>query len=359
MVFVQTNSTFLIPLLRPNCAFGTLSEFVGDEANDALRYLSNPETIRSSDWPVVLFGPTGTGKTELAHSIISQNEVPPTAKPIYQTAIEFSRLFKSAVDTDSTREFRLKYKKSSVLVLDDLHHFSRFPSAQQELVYLIDQLVLRNIPLIATANQPVQNIDGLIPQLTSRLLNGLSIDVHPPGPAARRIIIQKLSDFHEVVLDSKSVDFLIKRLPVTVPKINQFFIQYRSIQKSSSKSPVSLEELIAYFDQLHSGDQDQFAELIIQTVAKEFKLSAADIKGSSRKQTTAMARSIAIYLQRSLLMLSFTKIGSLYGGRDHSTIMHAYKKILDIATDDQSENIARIKTLKLESLLNELLAVNI
>ena len=359
MVFVQTNSTFFIPFLRPNCAFGALSEFVGDEANEALRYLTNSETMRSSDWPIVLFGPTGTGKTELAYSVVAQNEPTPSAKPVYQTSVEFSRLFKSAVDTDSTREFRLKYEKASVLVLDDLHQLSRFPSAQQELVYLIDQLVIKNIPIITTANLPVQNIDGLIPQLASRLLNGLSFGVHPPGPAARKIIIEKLSGFHEATLDAKSVDFLVKRLPVTVPKINQFFIQFRSSNQSSSQNTISLVELADYFDQLHSGDQDRFAELIIQTVAKEFKLSVADLKGSSRKQTTAMARSIAIYLQRSLLKLSFTKIGSLYGGRDHSTIMHAHKKIIDIITDHKNENIIRIKTIKLESQLNELLAVNI
>ena len=110
---------------------------------------------------------------------------------------------------------------------------------------------------------------------------------------------------------------------------------------------------------MNSKDQEKFVDLIIRSVANEFKLSPADIRGSSRKQTTALARAISIYLHRTLLLMSFAKIGSYYGNRDHSTVMHAYRKVLDLLGDDRNDNIPRARTLKLESQLHEILAVNI
>ncbi len=359
MDFVQPGSTFLIPLLRASHAPGTLPEFVGDEANETLRYFAKQENLPRSDWPLVLSGPTGSGKTELAYSIVKPDESPGSAKPVYQSAVEFSRFFKSAVDTDSTRDFRLRYMKAPVVVVDDLHQFSRFPAAQQEMVYILDQLALKGTPVIVTSAQPVQLVDGLMPQLASRLLNGLCVDVKPPGPAARRVIISRLAGVYETRLGPGAVGLLVKRLPVTVPKIRQFFIQFLAQRERPAGAPVVQDELSAYFDHLNSNDQEKLADLIIQSVAREFELSPADIRGSSRKQTTALARSVSIYLHRSLLLVSFSKIGSYYGGRDHSTIMHAYKKILALMGDDRNDNPSRSRTLKLESQLNEIFALNI
>lgn len=359
MDFVQPDSTFLIPLLRSSHAPGALPEFVGDETNETLRYFTKQENMRHSDWPVVLSGPTGAGKTELAYSIVKPAESSGSAKPIYQSAVEFSRFFNSAVDTDSTRDFRLRYMKSTLVVVDDLHHFSRFPAAQQEMVYLLDQLAFKRTPVVMTSNQPVQLVDGLMPQLASRLLNGLCVDVKAPGFAARCIIISRLASIHKMEIGPGSVSFLVKRLPVTVPKIRQFFVQFLVQRNLPAGAPVAQDELSAYFDHLNSNDQEKLADLIVQSVAREFKLSPADIRGSSRKQTTALARSVSIYLHRSLLLMSFSKIGSYYGGRDHSTIMHAYKKVLAFMGDNQNDNISRTRTLKLESQLNEIFAVNV
>ena len=359
MNFVQPDSTFLIPLSRPEGAPGVLPDFVADENNQTLKYFLDPANTECHDWPLVLFGPTGTGKTGLAHSLVQLQQTPRPRRPIFQTFVDFSRLFQSAVDTDSTQEFRQKYIKSDWIVLDDLQEFVRFPKAQQEMINLLDQLHQSGSPLVVTSNQPVQHINGLLPQLVSRLLHGLSIELKPPGPHARRVIIDRLADLHGADLTTDAVDILVDRLPLTFPKINQFFIQYLANCNRQPGAPISGEDLLAYFNQLNSKDQEKFADLIIRSVANEFKLSPADIRGSSRKQTTALARAIAIYLHRSLLLMSFAKIGSYYGNRDHSTVMHAYRKVLDLLGDDRNDNIPRARTLKLESQLHEILAVNI
>ena len=130
MNFVQSDSTFLIPLSHPSGAPGILPEFVADQSNPTLRYFLDPVNLRCSDWPLVLFGPTGTGKTGLAHSLVKPDMMLGAGRPVYQTFVDFSRLFQSAVDTDSTQEFRRRYLKAGLVVLDDLHEFSRFPMAQ-------------------------------------------------------------------------------------------------------------------------------------------------------------------------------------------------------------------------------------
>ncbi len=359
MSFVQPDSTFLIPLSRPEGALGVLPDFVGDENNQTLKYFLKPSNTDGHDWPLVLFGPTGTGKTGLAHSLVNLDPTLNSGRPIFQTFVDFSRLFQSAVDTDSTQEFRQKYLKSDLIVLDDLQEFVRFPKAQQEMVNLLDQLHHSGSPLVVTSNQPVQLINGLLPQLVSRLLHGLSIELKPPGPHARRVIIDRLANLHGAPLATDALDVLVDRLPLTFPKINQFFIQYLTSCNRQPDAVISREDLLAYFNQLNSKDQEKIVDLIIRSVANEFKLSPADIRGSSRKQTTALARAISIYLHRTLLLMSFAKIGSYYGNRDHSTVMHAYRKVLDLLGDDRNDNIPRARTLKLESQLHEILAVNI
>ena len=107
MNFVQPDSTFLIPLSRPEGAPGVLPDFVADENNQTLKYFLDPANTEFHDWPLVLFGPTGTGKTGLAHSLVQLQQTPRPGRPIFQTFVDFSRLFQSAVDTDSTQEFQI------------------------------------------------------------------------------------------------------------------------------------------------------------------------------------------------------------------------------------------------------------
>lgn len=225
---------------RPN----GLARFVGDDANQILRVLTEEKVgiffnqPNRHVWPLVLFGPNGTGKTSLAMNIISENAEPLSSnlparlkqtheKPIVITALDFDRKFRAALETDSIADFRNRFFRSGGLLVDDLHKLSKKSVAQQELLRLIDEMLRRNRPIVLTMNEDPLQSEGLLPQLASRLSAGLGLPVRPPGRAARSVIIHDLCRIHELELSEDASNLLVDRLKVTVPKIVNFFHQLR------------------------------------------------------------------------------------------------------------------------------------
>jgi len=391
-----------------------LARFVGDHKNQLLRIFSDEHSIRlcqqmSHDssrhwWPLVLFGPSGTGKTSLALALISEISDPQLApdsesssklssansanqnssgsknrtpsrsneKPVVLSAADFDRRFRAAIASDSVADFRRRMLRCSGLVIDDLQQIVDKSAAQNELLYLIDQRALRNRPLIFTMEQDPVRCDGLSPQLISRLSGGLCLPVHAPGRDALKTILLDLAQCHHLTLTDNAIALLLDRLQVTVPKILHFFSQLKmavrteSMDDTKSQSlPVIDATFITRMFYRSESDRLKLAKLIIKHVAAEFHLKPTDIRSDSRKQSFVMARGISIWLIRKLLDLSFAKIGSLFGNRDHSTIMHAYRKTdqqLELSEDSlNSEFAASIRhTLdRLELKLSNLFASEI
>ena len=242
-------------------------------------------------------------------------------------------------------------------MFDQIDDLNRFPKSQEELVYLLDRLLHRHVPFIATRCQSVVYADGLIPPLLSRLASGLSLPVYPPGREARQEIISQMATLYGLQFDDDAVAYLVRRLTVTVPRIRSFFAQFATAESPTTE--VTVGDLEAWFDRTISGDLDRLQKLILDTVATEFQLTASDLQGSSRKQTISLARSIAVYFMRNLLRMSFSRIGSQLGNRDHSTIMHAFQKASRRAAETGSSDATVTRISNLELQLNEMLAANI
>ena len=348
-----------------------LARFVGDEQNQLLKYLILP-TIPTDDpdvsepthhelqWPLVLFGAAGTGKTSLALTVVSeladlQNESGNTSKkPLYMTALDFDRRFRSALETDSVEDLRNRLIQSAGLVIDDLHQLEDKVAAQTEFMLVLDKMCRKNRPIVITMNTSPQLCDGLTSQLVSRLLGGLSLPVNPPGPSARLEIIRDLAKINRLNLTDDAIDLLVDRLNVTVPKLDHFFAQaktsLRVAEGEQFDEPVDAAKLTQLFKKSDT-DVDQLSKLIIKLVAAEFHLKPAELKSNSRKQTIVLARGVGIYLNRILLGTSFLKIGSYFGNRDHSTVMHAFRKIESIVSSsntnlDSNSTKHSIDTLK-------------
>lgn len=364
-----------------------LARFVGDEENQILRILiEEPAANFSSDsssiaWPLVLFGPTGTGKTSLAMNIISDiatrfyDRLPADSKripekPIVMTALDFDRKFRAALETNSVPDFRLRFIRCGGLVIDDVQKLSKKQVAQQELLRLIDEMLLRKRPLVLTMEEDPLQSKGLIPQLASRLSGGLALPVRAPGRAARTVIIRDLCQINGLELSENAVNLLVDRLNVTVPKIVNFFHQLQlslraKSQKGDETQIIDAGFITRMFDR-SDDDRQKLTKIIIDQVATEYQVKPSDLRSNSRKQSIVMARAIAIYLNRKLLGTSFLKIGSLFGNRDHSTIMHANRKIeklvtlaQDRAADNQSAIASSKKIEKLEQNLTNQFASEI
>jgi len=363
---------------RPN----GLARFVGDEKNEMLKFLvsvgktitpsvdphsadSQPTTESVLQWPLVLFGPSGTGKTWLALTLISelsdQRQDSENRKPLSMTALDFDRRYRSAIETDSVEDLRCRLVESSGLVIDDVHQLVSKPAAQAELALVLDRMSEKNRPIVITMDTSPQECSGLKSQLVSRLLGGLCLPVNPPGPAARLEIIRDLATINKLNLTDDAIQLLVDRLDVTVPKLDHFFAQAKvtllanaeGSEQQNLDQPIDAAKLTRLFKK-SDVEVDQLSKLIIKLVAAEFHLKPSELKSNSRKQTIVLARGVAIYLTRTLLGTSFFKIGTYFGNRDHSTIMHAFRKIETIVKNSNTDqNSSSVKTT-LEKLKQEL-----
>lgn len=346
---------------RPDQQPNGLVRFIGDEPNLILKYLSlasseNRSEIATIQWPLVLFGPSGTGKTSLAMTVMADicdqlDSEDPTKNPTFISALDFDRRYRAAIETNSIEDFRRRLAASPGIIVDDVQKLAPKAAAQNELIQLIDILTEKNRPFIATLDSAPQCIKGLSPQLVSRLSGGLSLPVNPPGPSARREIICDLASINNINLTDDSIELLVNRLNVTVPKLVHFFAQIKTTLRIEEDDDSSIDstKLTRLFKKSKE-DLDTLSRLITKTVAAEFHLKPADLKSNSRKQSIVLARGVAIYLNRILLGNSFLKIGSYYGNRDHSTVMHSFRKIENLlsnpAGNDSASVIGSIEKLK-------------
>ena len=347
-----------------------LDQFIGDDANRLLQYVTTDDFLtqlvapdRSTSpvlTPIVFTGPAGTGKTSLAMALVSKlmtaienrsggrllpfeeaalGKVGPSkfdTKPVYLTGAEFVRRFYAAIDTDSVDEFRQSILQSAALLLDDIQQIATKAPAQRELESLLDQAIDRHLPVFVVCNASPAVVDGFSQRLVSRLASGLTVPFHPPGAEARSCIARNLAEIHQVQLTEEALELLNNQFEVTVPRLEHLFCQIKLKQRIALEDDVAdvlsdnttvdatlLQKIMAPRDE----DLQKMIRLIQKRVAKEYKLNVSDLKSNSRKQTVVLARGVGIYLTRVLLGSSFLKIGNAFGKRDHSTILHSFRKI--------------------------------
>jgi chromosomal replication initiator protein len=363
-----------------------LNRFVGDRSNFMLQCFADGDERscfldRDCPWPVVLYGSSGTGKTALAMAILAQiaearkvggepstqpfsrstadPKLPAKSKPIFLSAQDFDRRYRLALETGSLEEFRLKISQSSGLSIDNLHQLNGKHAVQREIISLLTHC--RDLPFIFTMNSAPTVERGFCPQLASRLSAGLVLAVEPPGPTARYDIVQELSTLNHLNLTEDAVELIVSQFDVTVPKIVHLLAQIsnrlKSLESFTLGSPVDAN-LLNRLLQKDSADIDQIAALVLSATATEFHLKVRDLKSNSRKQSIVLARSAAVYLIRELSNCSFKQIGRYCGNRDHSTILHSYRKIRSMIDSPTSVEDSSIKkTLaKLKRQLSESVA---
>lgn len=316
-----------------NCSrsiFG-LSRFVGDQSNASLNYFNHCEALNPSDWPIVLHGASGTGKTSLATALldrfISVGDRQTERDPVIISAADFVRRFRSAIETDSVTEFRNRFANG--MLIDDLQYIEDYVGSQHELCFLIDHLLEKQRPIIATTTTPPTLSTKLLPQLSSRLSSGLCLPIVQPGESARRVILQDLAAVHDLDLEPEALDWLVHRLNVAVPRINHVLLNLKSTIAGNheSNTPISVAFLQAWFEKVTGKSVPAINEIVLKLIAAEFGFKTSELKNQSRKQTLTLARSVAMYFCRELAGLSYLKIGQLFGNRDHSTVMHSCRKI--------------------------------
>jgi chromosomal replication initiator protein len=310
-----------------------LREFIADETNALARVVA--DTILAGDSrynPLVLFGPTGTGKSHLIRGLIQQRKQQhPRTKAMLTTGADFARAYAEAVDTDSVADLRAKYRAAHLFFLDNLHELSNKRAAQQELIHTIDELLEHHRQIVVTSHQSPVEMHTLAPGLTSRLSAGLVVPLAEPGVPARHEILKRLAAIHELNADDEAFRVLADRLSANVPELNNSIVQLKL--GGGNSQPIDAAAVKRYLAQ-REPSYHATLRTITTRVCRYFQLKSSDLKSPTRRQGVVRARGIAMYLARQLTDKSLSEVGQHFGGRDHTTVINALNKTETLLQSD-------------------------
>lgn len=279
--------------------------------------------------PLFIYGNSGLGKTHLLYAI--RNEIlknDPNKVIVYVKGDDFTNELIEAIRMNTTSEFRQKYRKSDVLLVDDIQFIGGKDSTQEEFFHTFNTLYEAKGQIVLTSDRPPKEIKTLEDRLRSRFESGLIADIQPPDFETRIAIIKRKAELLEMDLPDDVVEYIATRLKTNIRQLEGV------VKKLKAKNQLYGEKITINVAQKTISDilnNDQppplTVEKIIDEVARTFGVTGDDIRSSKRNSNISNARQIAIYAVREITNLSMNLIGDEFGGRDHSTIVYAIKQI--------------------------------
>jgi chromosomal replication initiator protein len=321
--------------LDPSLTFGA---FVTGEANvlacNAAQRVAATEAPQFS--PLYLKAATGQGKTHLLHAIgHAYLALHPRARIFYCSAERFMVEFVSALKSNQTIEFKARLRGFDLLLVDDIQFIIGKASAQEELLYTIDALLAEGKRLVFAADRAPQALDGVEPRLLSRLSMGLVADIQAADIELRRSILQsKLVRFAPLEVPDDVIDFLARTITRNIRELvgglNKL-IAYAQLTGQECCLQLAEEQLT---DILSANRRRITIDEIQRTVCQFYRLDRSEMGSKRRARAVVRPRQVAMYLAKVLTPRSYPEIGRKFGGRDHSTVIHAVRLIEDLRTRD-------------------------
>jgi len=328
----------------------TFDTFVVGQANEvayrAARSLGEFPGRRFN--PFFLWGGVGLGKTHLinalAHDLLSR---PPRARMACLAAEAFMNSLITSLRQDQMAAFRDRFREVDVLILDDVEFLAGKERTQEEFFHTFNALYAAGKQVVLTSDKPPHAIAGLEERLRSRFEGGLIADIHPPTHAMRVTIATKKAALQGIDLPAEAAFALSQRSGPSVRELEGALTRViaTAALKGLRLDRDLVERVLAPIARPTSVPS---TDAILQVVGQRFRLSVADLKSHRRDRTVAFPRQLAMYLLRTVSELSFPSIGGLFGGRDHSTVMHAVRSIeAKRAHDPQTD--ALVNTIETEA----------
>ncbi|MFI9270026.1 chromosomal replication initiator protein DnaA [Kitasatospora sp. NPDC052896] len=291
--------------------------------------------------PLFIYGESGLGKTHLLHAIghYSRSLFPGT-RVRYVSSEEFTNEFINSIRDGKADAFRKRYRDMDILLVDDIQFLASKESTQEEFFHTFNTLHNANKQIVLSSDRPPKQLITLEDRLRNRFEWGLITDVTPPELETRIAILRKKAIQERLNAPADVLEFIASRITRNIRELEGALIRVTAFA-NLNRAPVDLELAgIVLKDLIPGGDEDAgpeiTAQVIMQQTAAYFGLSVEDLCGSSRSRVLATARQIAMYLCRELTDLSLPKIGAQFGGRDHTTVMHADRKIRSLMAERRS-----------------------
>jgi len=300
--------------------------------------------------PLFIYGGVGLGKTHLMHAIghyVLKNN--PNTKVVYVSSEKFTNELINSIKDDKNVEFRNKYRNVDVLLIDDIQFIAGKERTQEEFFHTFNALHEANKQIILSSDRPPKEIPTLEDRLRSRFEWGLIADIQAPDFETRIAILKKKADVENLNVPNEVLVYTATKIKSNIRELEGALIRivaYSSLTNSEITLELATEALK---DIISNKDSKNITIANIQDIVSSYyNLRIEDFKSQRRTRNVSYPRQIAMYLSRKLTDMSLPKIGEEFGGRDHTTVIHAYEKIsTGLKTDESLQNVVNDLTKKI------------
>ena len=286
--------------------------------------------------PLFIYGRVGLGKTHLmqavAHTLQGKN---PSFKTCYTTSEKFTNELINAIQNRSTQQFRDKYRRIDMLLIDDVHFIAGKEATQEEFFHTFNTLYDDHKQIIVSSDRPPREISNLEERLVSRFGWGLITDIQPPDLETRIAILKKKIEREPISVPDEVIYFIAQQIKTNIRELEGALIRVVAYSLLEEK-PISLamaQDILK--DMVTETKKNITIDSIQRKVADFFDLSLHDLKTKRRNKNIVLPRQVAMYLARELTNQSLPEIGELFGGKDHTTVLHAWNKIKTAVKEDK------------------------
>ena len=278
--------------------------------------------------PLFIYGGVGLGKTHLLIAVgHHMYRLKPSLRVKYVTSEQFVTEFIKAVRERQGDNFRQKYREVDVLLVDDIQFLAKREETQTEFFHTFNHLHTAGRQIVIASDRPPHEISGMEERLTSRFRWGLCVDVQPPDLETRIAILQLKAERETIAVPSDVVEFVASKFDQSVRELEGALVRVVAWSELTAQPiDVTLAER-ALQDLIPQTEHEIPPPLILEETARYFSLSTGDLMSKSRSRPLTQARHIAMYLVRECTGLSLVKIGEIFGGRDHTTVLHGINKV--------------------------------
>jgi chromosomal replication initiator protein len=288
--------------------------------------------------PLLIYGESGLGKTHLLHAIGHYSrEMFAGTRVRYVSSEEFTNDFINSIRDDRASSFHRRYRDVDVLLIDDIQFLEGKTQTQEEFFHTFNALHNASKQIVITSDRPPKHLSALEERLRNRFTWGLITDVQPPDLETRIAILSKKAAAERLAVPQEALTYIATRIDSNIRELEGALVRVNAFA-SLNRRPIdaALAELVLK-DLVNADDRPEVSSAtIIAQTATYFGLTVEEVTGANRTRTLVQARQIAMYLCRELTDLSLPRIGREFGGRDHTTVMHAERKIRTQMTERRS-----------------------